>query len=104
MLTMQIGACWVAQLVKNPPAMQETSSIPESGSSPAKRIGYPLQNSWVSLVAQMVKKVKKKVKSLSPVRLFAIPWTINLPSFSIHGILPARIPAWVAISFSWASS
>ena len=24
MLTTQIGACWVAQLVKNPPAIQET--------------------------------------------------------------------------------
>ena len=60
MLTTQRGASWVAQLVKNLPAMQETSSIPELGSSPGKRIGYPLQNSWVSLVAQMVKKVKKK--------------------------------------------
>ena len=30
-------------------------SIPGSGSSPAERIGYPLQYSWASLVAQMVK-------------------------------------------------
>ena len=31
-------------------------SIPESGRSPGEGIGYPLQYSWVSLVAQMVKK------------------------------------------------
>ena len=30
--------------------------IPELGRSPGKGIGYPLQNSWASLVAQMVKK------------------------------------------------
>ena len=29
--------------------------IPGSGRSPGKGIGYPLQYSWVSLVAQMVK-------------------------------------------------
>ena len=44
----------VAQLVKNPPAMQ-VDSIPGSGRSPGKGIGYPLQYSWASLVAQMVK-------------------------------------------------
>ena len=31
--------------------------IPESGSSPGKGIGYPLQYSWASLVAQLVKNV-----------------------------------------------
>ena len=30
-------------------------SIPGSGSSPGERIGYPLQNLWASLVAQLVK-------------------------------------------------
>ena len=43
----------VAQLVKNPPAMQET---------PVRFLGregidYPLQYSWASLVAQLVKNV-----------------------------------------------
>ena len=32
-------------------------SIPGSGSSPAEGIGYPLQYSWASLVAQMVKNL-----------------------------------------------
>ena len=36
-------ASLIAQLVKNPPAMQETT---------VEGIGYPLQYSWTSLVAQ----------------------------------------------------
>ena len=32
-------------------------SIPRLGSSPGKRIGYPLQYSWASLVAQLVKNL-----------------------------------------------
>ena len=40
------GASLIAQLGKNPPAMQETPSlIPESGRSAGERIGYPLQYS-----------------------------------------------------------
>ena len=31
--------------------------IPGSGRSPGERIGYPLQYSWASLVAQLVKKL-----------------------------------------------
>ena len=33
----------------------DLSSVPGSGSSPGEGIGYPLQYSWASLVAQMVK-------------------------------------------------
>ena len=33
----------------------DPSSIPGSGRSPGKGIGYPLQHSWASLVAQLVK-------------------------------------------------
>ena len=33
----------------------DPSSIPESGRSAGKGIGYPLQYSWASLVAQLVK-------------------------------------------------
>ena len=33
----------------------DTSSIPGSGRSPGEGIGYPLQYSWASLVAQLVK-------------------------------------------------
>ena len=35
----------------------DPSLIPRSGSSPGEGIGYPLQYSWASLVAQMVKNL-----------------------------------------------
>ena len=39
---------------KNPPAMQDTL-VRFPGSFPGEGMGYPLQYSWASLVAQMVK-------------------------------------------------
>ena len=46
----------IAQLLKNPPAMQEIlAGFPESARSPGKGIGYSLQYSWASLVTQLVK-------------------------------------------------
>ena len=48
-----LQASLVAQLVKKPPAMQETLVR-----SPGKGTGYPLQYSWASLVAQMVKSLR----------------------------------------------
>jgi len=36
----------------------DTSSIPESGRSAGEGIGYPLQYSWASLVAQLVKNLR----------------------------------------------
>ena len=35
----------------------DPGSIPESGRSPGEGIGYPLQYSWASLVAQLVKNL-----------------------------------------------
>ena len=35
----------------------DPGSIPRSGRSPGERIGYPLQYSWASLVAQMVQNL-----------------------------------------------
>ena len=36
---------------------KDPSSIPGLGRSPAEGIGYPLQYSWASLVAQLVKNL-----------------------------------------------
>ena len=44
-------------MVKNLPAMKENGSIPESERSAAEGIGYSLQYSWASLVAQLVKNL-----------------------------------------------
>ena len=51
-----IRASLIAQLVKNPPAMQETL-VRFLGweESAGEGIGYPLQHSWASPVAQLVK-------------------------------------------------
>ena len=67
-----------------------------------------------SLNSIYLKERKKKVKSLSRVRLLATPWTAahqappsmgfcSPPGSSVHGILQARILEWVAISFSKGS-
>ena len=46
----------VAQLVKNPACNAgDPGLIPGSGRSPGEGIDYPLQYSWASLVAQLVK-------------------------------------------------
>ena len=43
-------------------------------------------------------------KTLSRVWLFATPMEQNLPGFSVHGILQARILEWIAIPSSRGSS
>ena len=66
--------------------------IPELGSSPGEGIGYPLQYSWASLVAQIVKNppamqetwvqslgwedpLKKGLATHSSILAWRIPWT-----------------------------
>ena len=67
--------------------------IPGSGISSGVGIGYPLQYSWASLVAQLVKKVKVKVAQ-SCLTLY------DPMDYTVHGILQARIQEWVAVPFS----
>ena len=69
------------------------SSIPGSGRSPEEGIGYPLQYSWTSLVAQLVKNLppmwqtwvqplgledpqKKGKATHSSILAWRIPWTV----------------------------
>ena len=58
-------ASLTAQLVKNPPAMQETpvQFPPGSGRAAEEGIGYPLQYSWACLVAQLVKNLPAEQKT-----------------------------------------
>ena len=53
-----MGASLIAQLVKNSPAIHP-GSIPRLGRSSGEGIGYPLQYSWASLVAQLVENLPK---------------------------------------------
>ena len=65
----------MAQLVKNPPAMQETPVRFLGREDPLeKRIGYPLQYSWVSLVAQLVKNPPAMQETWVPSWVGKIPW------------------------------
>ena len=69
--------------------------IPGSGRSPGETIGYPLQYSWASIVAQLVKNppatwetwvrylgwedlLKKGKANHSSILVWRIPWTIIL--------------------------
>ena len=51
-----VRASLIVQLVKNPPASAgDPGSIPGLGRFSGEGISYPLQYSWASLVAQLVK-------------------------------------------------
>ena len=78
----------------------DPGSIPGSGKSPGEGVGYPLQYSWASLLAQLVKNLppiwKTYVRSLgwedpmekgkathSSILAWRIPWT-PLSDFHFH--------------------
>ena len=101
-------ASLIAQLVKNPPAIQETPGlIPGSGRPTGEGIRYPLQYSWASLVAQLANNppamletwvwslgwedpLRKGKATHSSILAWRIPWTDCI----VHG---------VAKSWSWLS-
>ena len=61
-------ASLIAQLVRNPPAIQETPvQFPGLGRSVGKGIGYQLQYSWASFVAQLVKNPPAMWENLSSI-------------------------------------
>ena len=53
----------------------DPGSIPGSGGSPGERIGYPLQYSWASLVAQTVKNPPAKGRPGFDPWIGKIPWS-----------------------------
>ena len=76
---------------------EDPGSIPGSRRSPGERIGYPLQSSWASLVAQLVKNLPAMretwVRSLGwedPQRKERLPTLVFWPG-EFHGLSP-----WVA--------
>ena len=83
----------IAQLVKNPSAVQETWFDSWVRKIPWRRIGYPLPYSWASLVVQLVKNqpairetwvqslgwedpLEKGKDTHSSILAWRIPWTI----------------------------
>ena len=78
-----------------PLSHQDPSSIPLSGRSTREGTGYPLQHSWASLVAQLVKNppampetwvpylgwedpLEKEIATHSSILTWRISWTIQL--------------------------
>ena len=97
--------CWLIKGFPGSSAGKESAcsagdpgSIPGSGSSPGEGIGYPLQYSWASLVAQLV----KHLPAMRETWVGSLGWEDPLEEgLATHsGILAWRIPmdrgAWWA--------
>ena len=107
MLPHLLWASLVAQLVKNPPAIEETPVQFLGREVPLEEIGYKLQYSWASLVAQMV----KNLPAIQETQVQSLCWEDPLEEdMATHSsILAWRIPmdrgAWRAtvrgITKSW---
>ena len=90
----------------------DLGSIPESGRSPGKKIGYPLQYSWASLVAQLV----KNLPAMREAWVWSLGWedALEKEKATHSSILAQRIPRtvksirsqrvrhaeWLSLSFS----
>ena len=104
--------------------MQEMLVLtPGSGRAAGEEIGYPLQYSWASLVAQLVKNppamrepwvrslgwedplekgtAATAAKSLQSCPTLRDPMDCSPPSSSVHGIFQTRVLEWGAIALSW---
>ena len=70
---------------------RDPGSIPGLGISTGERIGYPLQDSWASLVAQLVKNLQCRRPGFDP-WVGKIPWSrerLSTPVFwpgEFHGL------------------
>ena len=80
----------------------DPSLIPGLGRAPGEGIGYPLQYSWVSVVAQMV----KNPPAMQETWVQSLGWEDPLEeSMATHSVKnQASILEWVAIPFSRRSS
>ena len=114
------GAFLIAQLVKNPPVVHETPVRFLGQKDPLEGIGYTLQYSWASLVTQLVKNLpamwetwvlslgwedplEKEMATQSSILAWRTHMNRGACWAAVHGIFQARVPEWVAISFSKGS-
>ena len=85
---------------------EDPSSIPRSERSPGEAIGYPLQYSWASLLAQMVKNLPTRWETWVRSLAWEDPWRRGMATHS--SILAQRIPmdrgAWQATVHGVAKS
>ena len=87
-----------AQLVKNPPAIRETTvGLLGSRRSPGEATGCPLQHSWASLVAQLAKSLPSVQETWVPSLGWEDPMEKGMATHS--SILAWRIP-WNGVAMS----
>ena len=88
-------ASLVAQLVKKPPAMQETPVwLLGQEDSPGEGIGYSLQYSWTSLVTQLV----KNLPAMQETWVLSLGWEEPLEEGkATHSSIPAWRTAWTSL-------
>ena len=67
---------------------KDSGSIPGSGRSAGEGIGYPLQYSWASLVAQLV----KNPPTMQETWVRSLGWedTRGIMDYTVHGIAKSR--------------
>ena len=95
----------------------DPGSIPESGRSAGEGIGYPLQYSWASLVAQLVKSLsamretwvgslswkdplEKGKATHSSILAWKIPWTVRSMGLQSWTLLSTFTMIVLKLSFS----
>ena len=81
----------------------QTFSDPMDYSPPGPpSMGFSRQEYWsgVPLPSPLTAAAAAAAKSLQSCPTLCDPMDCSLPGFSVHGILQARTPEWVAISFS----
>ena len=81
----------------------DPGSIPGLGRSPGEGIGYPLQYSWASLVAQLVKNppaTRETWVGKIPWRREQLPAPAFWPDCIVHGVTKSRTqltPKWLSV-------
>ena len=92
----------VAQLVKNPPAMQETRVQSLGWEDPLEKEMATHSSTPAWKIPWTEEPQSSSVAQLCPTLCDPMNW--GLPGSSVHEILQARILEWVAMSFSRGSS
>ena len=82
----------MAQIVKNPPAIQETWVRSLEQEDPLEKgIGYPLEYSWASLVAQLI----KNPRAIQETWVRSLGWEDPLEKgtathYTVHGVAKSQ--------------
>ena len=93
----------MAKRIRKQIKLCSTLCDPIDGSPPGSPVPEILQArtlEWVAISFSNAWKWKVKVKSFSPVRLLATPWTAAYQAPPSMGFFQARVLEWSAIAFS----